>query len=308
MSVNLKETVATQNAAGSPILGYLFFYYLPQCLVHRENLRKTLKSVGLGEKYMPPEIRPVDAFRRATRHVEKKNFPAQEEGVFFNYLVRDAGHDRHTVVRRIVREKVDSRGKRLEYNPEEAVLTLDRDSGEMIFQTKPGSVAESMCREAQERYEAYCNEHDDRAIRNMIYNLMVGMNPLTVKHSGSVYFIPQTHQETLQKLVNFINFIKPPESEGTTFELIDKTEVRDIVREKLRQQIKAAMNNLAEVLKSEERDKSVVNLALEDAKQARNDFKAYQELLNEQLTDIGEMVRLIGKQMLTLVNDKQKES
>lgn len=302
--IDLKRVVAVQTPEQDRELGYLFWYTLSECLIEREDLRRLLKQTGLSESYMPPEIRVGDAFRRATSHVELKNVPAGQQEVFYNYLVRDAGYDRYTVVRKIVREKVDGRGKRLAYNPEEAIMTLQKESGDFFWQAPHGGPAEEMCRAAQERYQVFLTHHDDRAVRSMIYTILAGLNPVAVKPSGGVYFVPQNHRDTLNRLVNFIRFMGG-RSEGFMIPLIDREDVRDMVREKLRDYLLGVAGELAGLLKADRVKKSKVNLALENAKRAREDFKAYQDLLQEQLSDMHEVIGLIGEQMRALIEHEQ---
>ena len=84
---------------------------------------------------MPNEIRPVDAFRRATKEVETSRNLGN--GLQENYIVRDVYYDSAVAVRHIVKETVDSKGKRLSYNENEAILTLDKKADVIHFSADP---------------------------------------------------------------------------------------------------------------------------------------------------------------------------
>lgn len=135
----LENLAAIQNEEGGAHIGHLFWYSISDDLYPRDLLEQTLIQTGLSTGFMPNEIRLVDAFRRATKEIECSLTP--RNGVTENYMVRDVYADTHVAIRHIVKEQVDSRGKRLSYSENEGVLTLDKKDGMIQLTASPDSYA-----------------------------------------------------------------------------------------------------------------------------------------------------------------------
>lgn len=298
--MDLKNLAAVTKTGDQTILGDLVWYTIGEQLVPRNVLAYKLQNAGIDEGFMPAEIRIPDAFRRATTAVEKKRETGYEEGIIENYLVREVSSDTKHILRLIVRETKDAKGKRLDYEPNVARITLDKTAGYFTWTSEPG-IPEEMCREAEELYSIFQTHHDSRSIRSMVYKILASMAPTPVRPSGGVYFVPFKFESELKKLVSFLQSLEG-NSEGFQVPLINTTENKDMIRKKLHDHIKQTLENLAYGLKDPSINKSRANPLLSDAKGVLDSFTLYQETLSEELLDMMMMVDLIKKQMLTMVD------
>src|SRR5690606_38538410 len=111
------------NVGDEQILGHLMWFSVGKQLVKSDDLLVKLQQAGLEETWLPNPIRPMDAFRRATKEIETR-LNTSQAGVFENYLVREVSIDEKQIQRNIVIETVDQSGKRLDYDSQAAIITL----------------------------------------------------------------------------------------------------------------------------------------------------------------------------------------
>lgn len=301
----MSMTGAVKQTESVATLGHLTWYTISECQIPREQLKANLQKSGLGESYMPGEIRPADAFRRATSDCEKRRIPdPHKKKVFQNYLVREVNSDSDEIVRKVVKETVDSAGKRLSYNNSEATIRLEKGMGNIESQVEsPDEVVASIVAEIKDLFNDYKTHHNSRAIRGIVGKIIKTMNPTTVRPSGGVYFIPQKHEETLTRLVGFIKSLGG-QSEGFMLPIIDEESSRDMIRQKIHDDISNTAETLARGIKrvkEKKASKTHINLALEEGKRVLSSHKEMKQTLESELEEMTDKVSLLRKQMLTLV-------
>lgn len=302
MTINVQNMAAVKDESIGSVLGYLTWYSISETQIKRDDLQNNLQRCGLDEGWMPPEIRIPDAFRKATKAVEKKRVPAGDN-THQNYLVREVSSDKDHVQRNIVLEVVDAKGKRLDYLSDEAVIILDKKAGAITTEVKHGSLASDMVNRAIDLYNTFKDHHDARAIRSMVQNILRSMAPTPVRPSGGVYFVPIKYKNELDKLVGFLRCL-PGESEGFMVPLIDNPDNRDMVRKKLNDYLKDTLRSLKDGLANPKLDKCNANILLDEAKRRLKDFKQYQELLTDEMSDMQELTTLIRAQMQSMLEQK----
>ncbi len=304
--IDLKNVAASTKQNEQEDIGKFLFYTVGEQLVNRNELRHLLSSAGLDEGFMPAKIRIPDAFRRATSAVERKGErPDPASGVVNNYLIKEVSSDNKQVTRFIVKETKDSKGKRLEYNPQVAKMVLDKETGYfdyLVWDNEGIGIASRMCEEAKDYYSLFQTHHDGRAILSMVSNIVRSMAATPLRpYGGGDYFVPIKFKSTVNNLVTFLNSLEG-NSEGYTVAVRDDENSRDFVRSKLQDRIKDTLGNLAKSLKDPNLNKSHGNPKLREAKELLQDFSAYQEALGEDLENMGDMVGLVKKQMLAMVD------
>lgn len=299
--MDLKEMAAVAQTSDNNVLGNLVWYTIGEQLVPRDVLAHKLTNAGIDEGFIPAKIRIPDAFRRATAAVERKRENGLVEGTIDNYLVKEVSSDAEHVLRFIVRETKDAKGKRLEYDPNVASITLDKKSGIISWVCDYDRTAQEMCKEAEDLFLTFQTHHDSRSIRSMVYRILDSMAPTPVRPSGGVYFVPVQFDAELLKLVNLLQSLEG-NSEGFRVPVINSTENKDMVRKKLNDHIRQTLENLAYGLKDPAINKSRANPLLTDAKAILDNFALYQDTLSEELEDMESMVDLIKKQMLTMLD------
>lgn len=299
MTINPSNLAAVHNDEN--ILGYLTWYSIFETIVDRTVLLSCLQNSGLGEDWMPKVPSVPDAFRKATKQAERKRVSTSNLNIHHNYLVRDVGSDKDRVQRNIVLEVVDSNGKKLDYRPEEAVLILDKKTGLIDVTTEPG-VPKEIAEECVMLFEVFKTNHDARAIRSMVCLLIKTMAPTPVRPAGGVYFIPLKFKDQLEMMVKFLRYLPGETTEAFMIPVIDTTDNRDMVRQKLFDHLKDTLKSLKDGLQNPKLDKGNANVLLDDAKRRLEDFKEYQYLLQDQMSDMEEVQSFIKLQMTKLLD------
>ena len=296
MSTVLENVAAVQNEKQQNIIGYLTWYSIGEHLITRDELKQKLTNAGLDEGWMPNDIRSSDAFRRATQEVKARKATAKS-GVFENYIVREVYADKKMVQRNIVCEVVDQNGKRLNYDPSAAVMTLNKDNDTMTVMAN-STVAKELAEDAEKLFKVYKDHYSAQALRVMAMNIMKSMSPTPVRPNGGVYFIPSAHTETLMKLERFLNSLD--KGEGFKVPLINTTDNREMISKKLTEHLEATLNECKVGLKRELK-KGQVKMIIDDAKRVIKDYSQYQNLVMGDISKMDAYVELIRRHVEKII-------
>lgn len=227
--MNTSVTEYNEAAASIPsdaLLGSLVWYTLSEVDLNVQQARKSLENHGLDVS-MLKSIRPVDAFRLATKDLAK-NFPTRD-GVKLNILVRSTGQDASAAYRQIVVERVTTKQgqrRKLIYDPS-AELTYHRgkrnkdgevegDRIEIVRRTPPGldnEMTEEQRRwledgldQLPEKFKHLRTHYSSHKIRNFVREYITNrLSGVAVRESGGVYFVRQSHSDELERLGTWIH-------------------------------------------------------------------------------------------------------
>lgn len=295
---DVNDIAAISNTEDSYI-GFLEWHTISDVEITRDDLIQKLQEKGL-EAYIPRPISPSDAFRRATSELAKNNVDTSDENIKVNYLVREVYSDRKEIVRHIVVERINKEGKWLYYKPEEAKIRYDKEND--IVEKHANTIElECLLNEAMELHNKYKVTYNSRHIREMVANILSSMSPISVRPSGGVYFVPKKYEAKLKDLIALINELG--NSEGYRIPVISSTENKDMVRKKLKDHIKGAINEAADYLRNTEKiNTSIANAKLELLKQVRQDYEEYKIVLNDELEDMEMALELVKQQQLKIVS------
>lgn len=228
-------TVREYNEAAAAVpeealLGSLVWYTLSDIDIHYETAKQDLIDRGMDPELLKP-IRPVDAYRLATKELET-TFPSKN-GVKLNVMVRSVGHDAETAYRQIVCERVTTKaGKRrkLIYDPSAELIyhrgTRNKDGivGDHIeiVRRTPPSLEQDMTPEQKAWMDARLDELPNRfrhlrthlgnhKVRNFVREYLRSLGAVAVRESGGVYFVRQSRSDEVAKLGEWVRYI------GSTF-------------------------------------------------------------------------------------------
>lgn len=285
----LENMAAVRNPQGSAHLGHLFWFSIGDDLYSRSLLEQTLIQVGLSESFMPHEIRLVDAFRRATKEVECSLNPSN--GVSENFVVRDVFADSHVAVRHIVKETVDSRGKRLFYNENEAIVTLDKKTEVINFTGDPNSYAWTLCVESRRLFDIFKENHNGQAVRGMVQGILKTLSPTPVRPSGGVYFVPAAHDEDLGKLVNFASSF--PKGEGFKIPVINTEESIQMVERKVADHLDNILGQCRQAAADSNLSKGRLADLIDDTKSFIAGYRDYEAIISKQKQGMEGRIQLI---------------
>ena len=297
----LQNMVTVQNQETKAHIGHLFWYSIGNDLYSRSLLEQTLVQTGLSLNCMPNEIRPVDAFRRATKEVETSR--NMGNGLQENYIVRDVYYDPAVAVRHIVKETVDSKGKRLSYNENEAILTLDKKAGVIHLSADPGSYAWKLCEEAVRFFEVYKEHHNGQAVRGMVQSVLKTLSPTPVRPSGGVYFVPAVYDKTLCQLVRFCSsFVK---GEGFKIPVVNSEESVRMVETKVKDHLDSLFSQCRQVLHDGFILKAKLVELVNETKNVISGYRDYEEIIKKSKQEIDGRIELL-REALSLLMDRVK--
>ncbi|WP_027092663.1 DUF6744 family protein [Cohnella thermotolerans] len=284
MNTVLKDVVAVQSPNSVNVIGHLTWYSLSEMLITRDELRQKMLSAGLGEGFMPHEIRLPDAFRRATSDKHRRRV---SEGVIENYLFREVSSDNSMIQRNIVCETVDQKGRRLAYDGNAATLVLDKTSANVtVSATSP--LAAELARDAVTKFEIYRNNYGSHTIRSVLTNILKSMAPTPVRPTGGIYFVPAQYTDRLEAMLRFMKLLD--HGEGEKVPLIDTGDMRNLVTRKLLDHLRETLRTCEEGAERQ-LTKSQMKELLENARSVANNFTQYREIVTG---DLAEMERLVS--------------
>lgn len=289
--VALKDLTAVQTVdENSQILGNLFWFSVGKHLINVPSLTEKLKNSGVGENWLPNTIRPSDAFRRATKEAERRKVQTDREGIFLNYLIRDLYSDKDIVIRNIVIEEIDSKGKRLNYNPDACKITLDKTDNSIKFETTD-AVTQIMAKEIEEKYTIYKDFYQEQQIRVVVSKILNSLSPIPVRKNGGIYFVPQKYEQQLKNLKTFCGSLE--NSEGYSIPVVNTYDNKEMISQKVKSHLESVLAQCRSVATTTKLSNAQIKAIIEEAKQAINDFNNYKGLINPNILSIELVEKLI---------------
>lgn len=300
---------STEGDNRYPILGHLAWYGLRDVRIDRQDLESLLSDAGISPMNMPPEIRPPDAFRRATTSISTRTPQAIGDGKYENIMVRDVYSDSQEIVRHIIREETDSTNKRISYGKIGQVV-YNRTLEKMSVGINPRY--EQHKAKILQAYAELVNFYTGKHIRDMVYKMVHDTNPVNVRPAGSVYFIANTHTDTVEALETFVESTNKFGVTGTdqaVFEsvpMLDIEKQRKLIFDKYESQcavsVDSTMQELAKLLKLQvgPSDKIKANYASK-VKDLKKGIGKYEDLLEKDMLIAREKCSLLQEQVKQLI-------
>jgi hypothetical protein len=226
------EQYAERIAHGqNAFLGRLCWYSVPESvLIDHEEVFKILVLSGLGG-HVPKPPGDADVFRRVTTASARKRIPTDDPNIFENYLVRDLPGGK-VITRRVVREIVDSGGRRLSYD-EVAELTFVKKDATLgcrhDLNGSPSAVGKDICEAVRKRFQAERGALNSYGIRATIRAVLEAAHATNVRYpTGGVYFVGEEHVKKLEGLERLAE--KIPAITVHVLPLIDDTKQREMLK------------------------------------------------------------------------------
>lgn len=296
-------------------LGRILWYTISDCKVSFDQLKTAFNNAGIDEKYLPKPISPRDAFRRATKVAEAKRLKLDDER-YLNLLVREVKMADDEIVRQLVREVVDSKNVRLEYLPV-ANMKLVNDTD---FITEPIIPRYEFYNDEDIALMKVANEFDrckdnynGRHVRELVQNILAGCDPVAVRPSGGVYFIPEAHSSTVQGLSEMIRelsqySIDAERSRLYSVPVIDAQEHRIMVAESLEDQVKnnsqSLIAEMANILKTGRNiTQKTAEQYIQKVKQLKTMVAKYEDMLNTEILNVQECINIALEQAKKLMEN-----
>lgn len=295
-----RNVVATTTTEGNSLLGFVFWYSVTsEAEVTRVELENQFKELDIDEAWLPNPIRPSDAFRRATKEIQRRKVQTSDPGKFQNFLVREVFSDNTAIQRNIVIETVDQSGKRLNYDAKAAVMTLTKDNNDFSISSEHNTARE-LANEAKQRFNKYIDYYSAQQIRIMINKYLSSLAPTPVRRNGGIYFIPKSFSKELNKLLLLCDFLQ---SEGVSIPLQDTSDNKNMVLSKLEYEIKDVLERCQELSTQDNLKKQLYKDGIEEARRIANIYKEYKENLS---IDVEKLENMLNELRITAVNLTRK--
>lgn len=266
-------TAAIDQLPQEAFLGSLLYFSISMADVNLENARRDLEAAGLSTDTLRKNLRPVDAFRKATREFGKKF--AVRDDVRSELLVRPAGEDGEQVYVQLILERVimQKNQKRRIFYEKVGALTFTRGhkkDGEYIghsveavrttdnLPTPLTADEDQWLTEKlitfQDRYDHLLRYMDSHAVRTFVREYIYDLSGTCVKESGGLYFIKQDHADTVGKLQSWVKSIG---SEFHALPLLNLSEQREMILEAFEEEtvkeVERLTTEVAKILKEADR-------------------------------------------------------
>lgn len=277
MTVELRDLVATTEETDS-IIGNLFWFSVGgKEMINKDELKQLLIESGVGEEWLPNSIRPVDAFRRATRETQTRR-PTSTAGVYENILVREVYSDNDIIQRNIVIETVDQNDKKLGYETQSGVIKLNKEYGTFQYEAEESAIKE-LCEEAREKFYLYRDHYSSQHLRVLVNRVLHSLAPTPMRRNGMIYFIPTSMSNGLRSLVTFIQSLK--DSEGYQVPVVNSTNNKKMVNTKLKHHFDEFANEI-EKAKVSDLSKGQLKALVKETNEAIEDYKEYKTIITSE--------------------------
>lgn len=242
-----QNATGTRNASEFKRLGVLAIYSLTDIEVKAERLKEVARDVGLHSSFLPPELRTIDAFRRATGEIGERKHADKQEPI----VVREVGNDADSVVR--ILEKRMAVGTASDDIKKGNKATLNyQHVGTMVFDKKTGNLdliavdpaSAPVMAEAQARYRKYCVYYGITHIRRMVQVAFDKCYGISYRRNGGASFIPDTYADSMEKVGALLKRL-PGDCELDIIQVVDTNQHRDDIKNKLEAHVKDSMADIA---------------------------------------------------------------
>ncbi|WP_040980604.1 MULTISPECIES: DUF6744 family protein [Oceanobacillus] len=295
--VNIDNLAAMNNLnKNKSFLGHLIWYSVGKNLIKVEDLENYLINAGLGKEWMPKKIRSSDAFRRATKEVERKR-PTSQPTVYENVLVREVYSNQKEIQRNVVIETVDQQGKSLTYATQSAVINLDKRNDSITF-TADNDTIKEICGEAETKFTLYKNHYSAQQLRVMVGKILGLLAPTPLRKSGGVWFVPTAKDRELNQFFNFINTLE--NSEAYKVPVINTNDNKNMVTKKIYEHFQSLLHdcqNKPNLSKAE--IKSLIN----EANRYIADYRNYKTIVSNENEALERVIMDVRKEVSAILMD-----
>lgn len=261
-------------------LGRIVMMSQREATITQADLAKILAAHDLSN-FEPSTAAPADVFRRVSSGAERRREPVDgQPDLFVNLLIRSLASAGEEIIRRLVVETVDAKGKRLSYD---GVIDVEfrKDTNHVTYRQAPDfhgtvpQVAWDVAKEIRNGYAAAIGLVDPDRLRRLTQKIVEACHGVKVRDTGGVYFTPRDHSDLIERLTAAAE--KIPGCQVDSIKLVDEGQgkQRDMVQRAADADISAEATRLIIELQHLNRDGAQVSTR--KAAAMRRDFLALRE-------------------------------
>lgn len=204
------------------LLGRIVLFTITDEQITRQDLENRFLALGLDTDMLPPEIKPIDAFKKATSEAkEKYPLPGGREAIV---LCREVTSNSEYVRRQITREVKDAKARTLSYSKAidctfyrartaadaNGKQKVQKGSERVQIKIDPTdldqaelSAVRQIAQNIENRYQQYYNHLDGNRLRATVRDYLKHLNAVEIK--GGVYFVHIKHSDELKQLQTLVD-------------------------------------------------------------------------------------------------------
>ena len=329
MSITASQAIdpyaqAIQNLPEEAFLGSLLFFSISMANVNLANAHRDLTAAGLSTDRLRKNLRPVDAFKKAAKRIEKK-FPVRD-GIRSEIMVRPVGEDGDQAYRHIILERavVQAGKKRRVFFEKVGEITFTRGTKDRKTGDYSGHGIESrrttdnlgqpltpeedqwlteQLLTLQDHYDHLLHYMDSHAVRTFVREYIYDLSATCVKGSGGLYFIKQDHADEVQLLGKWVESIG---SEFHSLPLLNLAEQKEMIlgafEDETVSEVERLMSEISKILSDS--DRKITEKTFDDYADKASALAAkaqeYNTLLGTKAELAAVQIDLFGKQVLQL--------
>ncbi len=256
MTDELTRYQAATEKREEEILGRIAIASQRDVSIRHTEVEVILARHGLAE-FAPGAPSDADLYRRLTSAAKTSRVPLGD-GLFGNVLLRQVHDGPVEIVRRVVIEVVDGANQRLEHAQILDVCFV-KDQAQVIRRQAEGywnaseqvrNLATSTAASIIGQYSAQRGHVNGDALRSVSKRVIDSCHAISLRSTGSVYFIPRAHTEPLKRLEAAAREL--PGCQVDTLALLEEGEghQRDLVRNAAEADLSAQCRRLLEEIGS----------------------------------------------------------
>lgn len=295
------------KARETPVLGYVCIFSVRDFTISHTDLSRRLADHNLSG-YEGKKPADVDVWRRVCTAAQRKRMETDDENVYLNILLRDVtSAEKDVVLKRIVAERVNAKGRLLQYDQVFDVV-FHRTSASMrvtpllpvVDHPEAAAVAGEIARE----YARLRGTVNGDGLRTMTRRIIEEADGILLRATGGAWFVPWASREKVENLDRFAQTLSPFELD--LIPLVDSVRQRAMVRNAIEadsvQSVDALIKEMGELVRT--------NGTVSDAKvtafvaqyqQLSKRAEAYGTLLEDSLEATRTRLELMQRHMRTLL-------
>jgi hypothetical protein len=291
-----------------PILGHLIWFSVKESRIEPQELRKLFAKIGIPVEFIPDEISPINAFKRATAELSEEIEIPLDQNRTAVFLVRLTAKSDTEIVKSIIKEVRDQNDKRLSYE-EVGRVHFDKDLKDVIYYaTQPDS--QLVIDQIKQLYETYGKYITGKQIRAIFHDIIESMSPTQVRPSGAVYFIPHQYADMVQKMEVLSKELVPYgitdfSSAFESIPLIDAEKTRSLVELRFEEQntrdVDRTLAELTILLQGTDATTRTGARYIEMVKKAKENIERYEGMLNKEMSISRMKVEVLDQQVHKLL-------
>lgn len=290
-------------------LGRLFWYSLADVRVPQTECARMLRAAGFSAT-PPPMPKDLDVFKRVCTATKRDKIATAEPDVFENYLLVPFRDDK-MVTRRVVRQMVDNKGRKLGHD-ELIDIIFDRATSAIRTERVGTAVCHGMCKDIVgqivSEFALWQGCLTTYAVREWIRNHILHLGATMVRPGGGVYFLKEALQPQIEGLEKFgleLNASGHGKIDFHSLPLIDDRKQREMVQRAFEAETVGALDTLMIEVATYNRDGAVVTADKYKAlfatyRELMGKTQDYEALLEQKLASTGNRLELFQDALLQL--------